>query len=92
MTETMITIPNLVETVGMLAGLLTTTAFRPQAFKFRHGKPARGVSLMMFACFCTGIALNVINGFTPGAFPVILANVLTLCIAAAILVFKTRYG
>lgn len=92
MTETMITIPNLVGTVGMLAGLLTTTAFRPQAFKFWHGKSASGVSLTMFACFCTGVALSAINGFMPGAFPVILANVLTLCIAAAILVFKTRYG
>jgi MtN3 and saliva related transmembrane protein len=88
----MITIPNLAELIGIVAGLLTTVAFLPQAVKIWRSKSAKDVSLAMFVCFCAGIALWVIYGFMLGALPVILANVVTLCIAATILVFKIRYG
>jgi MtN3 and saliva related transmembrane protein len=88
----MITIPNLAELIGIVAGLLTTVAFLPQAVKIWRSKSAKDVSLAMFVCFCAGIVLWVIYGFMLGAFPVILANVVTLCIAATILVFKIRYG
>ena len=88
----MITIPNLAEFIGMIAGLLTTVAFLPQAVKIWRSKSAKDVSLAMFVCFCAGIVLWVIYGFMLGALPVILANVVTLCIAATILVFKIRYG
>ncbi|HYI69088.1 MAG TPA: SemiSWEET transporter [Skermanella sp.] len=88
----MITIPNLAELIGIVAGLLTTVAFLPQAVKIWRSKSAKDVSLAMFVCFCAGIVLWVIYGFMLGALPVILANVVTLCIAATILVFKIRYG
>jgi MtN3 and saliva related transmembrane protein len=83
---------NLQELIGIFAGVLTTIAFLPQAIKIWRSKSARDVSLSMFVCFCTGVVLWVIYGFMLGAFPVILANVVTLCIAATILVFKLRYG
>ncbi len=76
----------------MIAGLLTTIAFLPQAIKTWRSKSAKDISLTMFICFCGGIVLWVIYGFMLGAFPVILANVVTLCIAATILAFKVRYG
>jgi MtN3 and saliva related transmembrane protein len=88
----MITIPNLAELIGIVAGLLTTVAFLPQAVKIWRSKSAKDVSLAMFVCFCAGIVLWVIYGFMLGALPVILANVVTLCIASTILVFKIRYG
>ena len=90
--DTMITMPNLAELIGIIAGLLTTVAFLPQAVKIWRSKSAKDVSLAMFLCFCAGIVLWVIYGFMLGALPVILANVVTLCIAATILVFKIRYG
>ena len=76
----------------MIAGLLTTVAFLPQAIKTWRSKSAKDISLTMFICFCCGIVLWVIYGFMLGAFPVILANVVTLCIATTILAFKIRYG
>ena len=88
----MMTIPALEELIGMIAGLLTTVAFLPQAFKIWRSRSARDVSLAMFVCFCVGIVLWVIYGFMMGSLPVILANVATLCIAVTILVFKIRYG
>jgi MtN3 and saliva related transmembrane protein len=88
----MMTTPYLQELIGMIAGLLTTVAFLPQAIKIWRSKSAKDISLAMFVCFCAGIVLWVIYGFMLGAFPVILANVVSLCIAATILVFKLRYG
>ena len=88
----MMTIPALDELIGMIAGLLTTVAFLPQAFKIWRSRSARDVSLAMFVCFCVGIVLWVVYGVMLGSLPVILANVVTLCIAATILVFKIRYG
>jgi MtN3 and saliva related transmembrane protein len=88
----MMTTQYLQELIGMIAGLLTTVAFLPQAIKIWRSKSAKDISLAMFVCFCAGIVLWVIYGFMLGAFPVILANVVTLCIAATILVFKLRYG
>ena len=76
----------------MIAGLLTTVAFLPQAFKIWRSRSARDVSLAMFVCFCVGIVLWVVYGVMLGSLPVILANVATLCIAVTILVFKIRYG
>ena len=80
------------ELIGMVAGILTTIAFLPQAIKIWRNKSAKDVSLAMFACLCTGVVLWIIYGFMLGAFPVILANGVTLCIAATILAFKIRYG
>jgi MtN3 and saliva related transmembrane protein len=88
----MMTIPTLQELIGMIAGLLTTIAFLPQAIKIWHSKSTKDVSLAMFACLCAGVVLWIIYGFMLGAFPVVLANVVTLCIAVTILVFKIRYG
>src|SRR3954452_8449350 len=89
---TLMTSIPLQELIGMIAGMLTTIAFLPQAIKIWRSKSAKDVSLAMFVCLCTGVVLWVIYGFMLGAFPVILANVVTLCIAATILVFKIRYG
>ena len=89
---TMMTSPTLQELIGIIAGMITTIAFLPQAIKIWRSKSTKDVSLAMFVCFCTGVVLWVIYGFMLGALPVILANVVTLCIAATILVFKIRYG
>jgi MtN3 and saliva related transmembrane protein len=84
MTMTMITSPTLQESIGMIAGMLTTIAFLPQTIKIWRSKSAKDVSLAMFVCFCVGVVLWVIYGFMLGAFLVILTNVVTLCIAATI--------
>ena len=88
----MMTSPDFQELIGVIAGIHTTIAFLPQAIKIWRSKSPKDVSLAMFVCLCTGVALWVIYGFMLGAFPVILANVVTLCIAATILGFKIRYG
>jgi MtN3 and saliva related transmembrane protein len=78
--------------IGFVAGGLTTIAFVPQLVKTWRSRSAEDVSLGMLVIFCTGVALWLVYGLLIGAWPVILANVVTLVLALAILLLKLRYG
>ncbi|WP_447977529.1 SemiSWEET transporter [Candidatus Nitrospira bockiana] len=79
-------------TIGLIAGTLTTIAFLPQLTKTWKSKSAKDMSLAMLATFTTGVLLWLIYGLLVQAPPVIAANVVTLILAATILVLKLRYG
>lgn len=78
--------------IGFVAGGLTTIAFVPQLVKTWRSRSAEDVSLGMLVIFCTGVVLWLVYGLLIGAWPVILANVVTLVLALAILLLKFRYG
>lgn len=80
------------DAVGFAAGLLTTLAFLPQAILTWRTRKAIGVSLGMYLIFVAGIVLWLIYGIALGAWPVIIANAVTLLLAAFILVMKIRFG
>ncbi|PKM45872.1 MAG: hypothetical protein CVV05_06355 [Gammaproteobacteria bacterium HGW-Gammaproteobacteria-1] len=77
--------------LGLLAGTLTTAAFLPQVIKTWRSRSAGDISLVMFALFSLGVLLWIVYGFSVGAVPVIVANVITLLLSITILVFKIRY-
>jgi MtN3 and saliva related transmembrane protein len=79
-------------TVGLLAGVLTTISFVPQVVKIWKTKQARDISLGMFAIFSGGVLLWLLYGIGIGALPVIVANAVTLGLSLTILVFKIKYG
>jgi MtN3 and saliva related transmembrane protein len=56
-----------------------------------RSRSAGDISLVMFALFCLGVLLWIVYGFSVGAVPVIVANVITLLLSMTILVFKIRY-
>jgi len=78
-------------TLGLLAGTLTTVAFVPQVAKIWKTKHARDISLGMFAIFSSGVLLWLFYGIEIGAMPVIVANAVTLGLSLTILIFKLRY-
>lgn len=80
------------DALGFAAGLLTTLAFLPQAILTWRTRKAIGVSLGMYLIFVAGIVLWLIYGIALGAWPVIIANAVTLVLAAFILVMKIRFG
>jgi len=82
---------NAVEAIGYVAAVLTTVAFVPQAWQTWRTRDAAGVSLGKYALFCTGVALWLVYGLLLGAWPIILANTVTLVLALAILVMKLRF-
>lgn len=82
---------NLVDIVGSLAATLTTVSFLPQVIHTFRTKDARGISLGMYSVFISGVSCWLVYGLLLGAWPIIVANTITVSLALAILVMKLRY-
>jgi MtN3 and saliva related transmembrane protein len=78
-------------TLGLIAGALTTVAFVPQVIKIWKSKHARDISLGMFAIFSSGVLLWLFYGIEIDAVPVIVANAITLGLSLTILYFKIKF-
>ena len=77
--------------IGYVAATLTTCSFLPQAWLTFRTRDVRGISLGMYSVFTAGVALWLVYGWLAGAWPVVVANAITLVLAAAILGMKLRY-
>ena len=82
----------LVDTVGTIAACLTTASFVPQAWLSFKTRDVSGVSLSMYSVFTAGVALWLVYGLLLGAWPIVVANAITLLLALAILGMKLVYG
>lgn len=82
----------LVELIGYGAGALTTVAFIPQVIKAWRTRQTRDISLGMFLAFCAGLVLWLAYGWLTEAWPIVIANTVTLALAGTILVLKLRHG
>jgi MtN3 and saliva related transmembrane protein len=78
------------DAIGYLAATLTTAAFIPQAWLTWKTRRAEGVSLGMYSIFTSGVALWLVYGLILGAWPIVVANAITLALALFILVMKVR--
>ena len=78
--------------IGTVAGTLTTAAYLPQVIKVWRSRSAGDISLQMYLLMVTGSVLWVTYGVLMMAWPVILANGVSLIFTAIILAFKLRYG
>lgn len=83
---------NTTELIGFVAAFLTTASFVPQAWLTFRTRDVSGISLGMYGAFTLGVALWLVYGLAMGAWPVVVANAVTLALALAILVMKLRYG
>jgi MtN3 and saliva related transmembrane protein len=79
---------SLVDWVGYTAAVLTTGAFLPQVVHTVRTRDVKGISLGMYSAFTAGVALWLVYGWLQGAWPIIVANVVTLSLACTILVMK----
>ena len=82
---------DLTDVLGFVAGTLTTAAFVPQVVKAWRTRSTSDISLSMFVLFNIGLVLWLAYGVIIGAWPIVLANVVTLALALTILFFKLRY-
>ncbi|WP_300303088.1 SemiSWEET family sugar transporter [Ferrovibrio sp.] len=81
----------LIESTGLVAGFLTTLAYVPQVLKVWRSRTARDISLVMFLLMNIGIALWLIYGLLIGSPGLIAANLVTLCLTAAVLAAKLKF-
>ncbi len=76
--------------IGWLAGVLTTIAFLPQVTQIWRTRSTQDISLGMYLIFTLGVALWLIYGLLLKAWPIIIANAITLLFSGSILVLKLK--
>lgn len=79
------------DTIGYLAATLTTASFVPQAWHTFRTRDVHGISLAMYSVFLIGCSLWLAYGLLSGAWPIVVANGITITLACAILVMKLRF-
>lgn len=78
--------------IGSVAATLTTSAFIPQAWQVWRTRHTADISLGMYALFTLGVALWLSYGIMLTAWPIIIANCITLLLAGAVLIMKLKFG
>jgi len=84
--------PSMQEWIGGIAATLTTCSFIPQVWRVLQTRHTKDISLGMYALFTGGVALWLVYGILLGAWPIIIANCITLVLAGMVLVLKLRFG
>ena len=79
------------ELIGYLAAFLTTSSFVPQVVHTFKTKDVRGISLAMYSAIVVGITLWLVYGLLLNAWPIVVANAVTLSLTLAILAMKLKY-
>jgi len=80
------------EWIGGIAATLTTCSFIPQVWRVWQTRHTHDISLLMYTLFTTGVALWLVYGILLGAWPIIIANGITLLLAGMVLILKLRFG
>jgi MtN3 and saliva related transmembrane protein len=79
---------NATDLIGYLAAALTTGSFVPQALLTLRTRDVSGISRGMYTAFTLGIALWLGYGVATRQWPIVVANTVTLALAATILWVK----
>ena len=74
--------------IGYCAAALTTGSFVPQALLTLRTRDVSGISFVMYSAFTAGVALWLAYGVALGQWPIVVANAVTLLLAATILCVK----
>jgi len=80
-----------IEIIGLIAAVLTTSAFLPQVYKTLKTKDVSGFSLPMFLMFFIGIIFWLIYGILVKSISMLLANSITLVSSFLLLYFILKY-
>lgn len=78
--------------IGLLAGVLTTSAFVPQAIQSWRTRSARDVNLGLLALLVVGNSLWFAYGVLMGSWGLVAANIVTVPLCVLILWVKVTRG
>ncbi|MCX7774412.1 MAG: SemiSWEET transporter [Clostridia bacterium] len=76
--------------IGMVAAVLTTASFLPQAAKTIKTRDTAGISFGMYLMFTVGVLLWFFYGVNMGDLAIITSNAITFILACIILVNKRK--
>jgi len=74
--------------LGMIAAILTTSAFVPQAYKTIKSRSTKDLSAVTFSMIFVGTLLWFVYGYLINDFPLMIANSITASLAGVILFLK----
>lgn len=77
--------------LGFIAAFCTTFAFVPQVLLVWRQRSAEGISTGMYLIFSLGVLLWLVYGLQTKAWPVIIANGITLVLALCVLAMKWHF-
>jgi MtN3 and saliva related transmembrane protein len=78
--------------IGFFAAFITTAAYLPQSIKTIKTKHTKDLSFLMILFQVIGQSSWLTYGIMRADIVIILANTLSLLLAAVILVYKIRFG
>ena len=78
------------ESIGIIAAILTTSAFIPQVYKIYKEKKAQGVSLTMYLIMFVGVLLWLVYGILIGSIAIMIANSVTAVLQLFVIIFKLK--
>ncbi len=76
--------------IGIIAAILTTSAFVPQVVKTVKTRKTEDLSLVTFLMIQFGTILWFVYGYSIGDMPLVVANGITAALTAVILTIKIR--
>jgi MtN3 and saliva related transmembrane protein len=82
---------SLINTIGTVAAVISTASVVPQVWQTFKTRDVSGISLGMYSVFTVGVSCWLVYGLLLGAWPIIIANAITLTLAVSILVMKLRF-
>ena len=82
---------NITPYVGYVAGAMTVVSYAPQALRAWRTKEVKDLSWAMLTLLVAAGAMWIVYGLVSSQTPVILTNVGTTLLTAAILVAKIRF-
>jgi MtN3 and saliva related transmembrane protein len=82
---------NPVTALGLVAAALTTLSFLPQVIKTWRAQSAEDLSIGTFSMLCTGVLCWLIYGLLIEDLPIIVSNVVTFVLVAAVLAQAVIY-
>ena len=80
------------QTIGIIAGILTTAAFVPQVWRTWRTKSAEDLSLTMLVTFLLGISGWLVYGIRLGEVPIIASNLATIVLTLMLIVGRIKFG
>tara|TARA_R110002072_G_scaffold217968_1_gene375675 strand:- start:1090 stop:1359 length:270 start_codon:yes stop_codon:yes gene_type:complete len=80
-----------IEIIGLIAAILTTSAFVPQVYKTWKTKDVKGISLTMYLVMFTGVLLWLVYGIYINSLSMLIANSMTSILILSIIILKIKH-
>jgi MtN3 and saliva related transmembrane protein len=82
----------LVEIIGFIAGVLTSSSLLPQLIKTIRKKEAEDISIWMPIVLMSGVSLWIYYGIMKDDYPIILTNAFSLLLNISLIFLRVKYS